>query len=46
VKYRPLGNIDSGASFTFDDDDLAHFLAKARRAGFKIMVGLELSPCT
>lgn len=44
VKYRPLGNIDSGASFTFDDDDLAHFLAKARRAGFKIMVGLELSP--
>lgn len=44
LKYRPLGNIDSGASFTFDDEDLAHFLAKARKAGFKIMLGLELSP--
>lgn len=44
LKYRPLGNIDSGASFTFDDEDLAFFLAKARKAGFKIMLGLELSP--
>ncbi len=44
LKYRPLGNIDSGASFTFDDEDLSYFLAKARKAGFKIMLGLELSP--
>jgi len=44
VKYRPLGNMDSTASFTFDDDDLAHFLAKARKAGIKVMLGLEMSP--
>ncbi len=44
LKYRPLGNIDSGASFTFDDEDLSYFLAKARKAGFKIMLGLEMSP--
>ncbi|MFC7518991.1 DUF4214 domain-containing protein [Herbaspirillum sp. GCM10030257] len=44
LQYRPAGNMDSGASFTFDDADLIYFLNKARKAGFKIMLGLELSP--
>ncbi|RZI41125.1 DUF4214 domain-containing protein [Herbaspirillum sp. HC18] len=44
LQYRPAGNMDAGASFTFDDADLIYFLNKARKAGFKIMLGLELSP--